>query len=99
MVEVSKIDPYVFAVPRRGLEDVSFANAQAYEWAYLDTCRENADAVREVGGDDQVVRAKSVPLGFAYAWLEYTRRNASSRMAIREGFRMWRDEGTLPGLS
>ena len=100
MSVVAKVNPYVYEGPAPGEEALTFANAQAYEWSYLDTCRENGDALRAVGADGHawVVAAKSVPDGFGYAWLEYTRRNASSRMALREGFRMWRDTGTLPGL-
>jgi hypothetical protein len=40
-----------------------------------------------------------VPDGWCYAWVEYTRRATTYRMAIREAFRLWRDAATLPGLS
>lgn len=83
---MSTIDPFMYAAPRGEQEVITFANANGYEWSYLDTCRENG------------VDPKRVPGGWPWAWLEYTRRNRSSRMAIREAFRMWRDTGMLPGL-
>lgn len=75
-----------YADPATREEIIAFSNANAYEWSYYDTCRENG------------VTPITVPPRWAIAWLEYTRRNPS-RMAIREGFRQWRDHGTLPGLS
>lgn len=72
--------------PRDMAETVSLANANGYEWGYLDTCRQHS------------VQATRVPDGWAFAWLEYVRRNGS-RMAIREGFRHWQRYGTLPGLT
>lgn len=94
---MTTVDPYSFAGPANQDEAVTFANAAAYEWGYLDTCRENSDAVQATGGDPALVHARPVPDGWAHAWLEYTRRTAS-RMAIREAFRQWRDTGSLPGL-
>lgn len=81
-----RVDAFAYAGPRDAGENISFANANAYEWSYLDTCRENG------------VDPKRVPDGWAYAWLEYTRRATTYRMEIREGFRTWRDTGSLPGL-
>jgi hypothetical protein len=81
----TRVSPFTFAPPAGERETISFANANAYEWGYLDTCRElGTDPLR-------------VPDGWAYAWLEYTRRH-KSRMAIREAFRMWRDHHMLPNL-
>jgi hypothetical protein len=80
------LNPFRYAGPGTHGENVAFANASAYEWSYYDTCRE------------QGVTPLTVPDGWAFAWTEYVRRNASSRMAIREAFRQWRDYGTLPGL-
>ncbi len=81
------VDPFTFASPRSRDEVITFANGHAYEWSYLDTCRELK------------VTPRRVPDGWAFAWLEYTRRATTHRMAIREAFRMWRDTGMLPGLS
>ncbi|MGI8307056.1 hypothetical protein [Saccharopolyspora hattusasensis] len=80
------IDPLAYVSPQNTGEAISFANAIAYEWAYLDTMRE--------------VKQDPIPIpdGWAHAWLEYGRRN-TNRMAIREAFRHWRAHGTLPGLS
>lgn len=80
------IKPFTYASPTSWKEIVSFANANAYEWAYLDT-------MREAG-----CQPKTIPDGWPFAWLEYVRRNPN-RMAIREAFRYWRDHATLPGLS
>jgi len=77
--------PFRFAGPSGERETITFANANGYEWSYLDTCR-------ELGADP-----KRVPDGWAYAYLEHSRR-VPGRMAIREAFRAWRDTGTLPGL-
>jgi hypothetical protein len=35
--------------------------------------------------------------GWPNAWMEYVRRNPS-RMSIQDGFPVWQDTGTLPGL-
>lgn len=83
---MTRVNPFEFEAAKGEAESITFANGYAYEWAYLDTCRENG------------VDPKRVPDGWAFAWLEYTRRNPS-RMAIREAFRTWRDTGTLPGLA
>ncbi|NIJ10522.1 hypothetical protein FHU38_000866 [Saccharomonospora amisosensis] len=80
------INPFTYAMPETEQETISFANACAYEWSYLDT-------MRLVGRTPE-----RVPDGWAFAWLEYARRNAS-RMAIREAFRYWQQHSTLPGLS
>ncbi|GLZ37870.1 hypothetical protein [Actinokineospora sp. NBRC 105648] len=77
---------YAVASPTTNQEIISFANAVAYQWGYV-------DATRAAGG-----RSAPVPDGWAWAWLEYTRRNAS-RMAIQDAFSLWVDSATLPGLS
>jgi len=84
----TSVDPFRFASPAAGSVDeaITFANANAYEWSYLDTCRENG------------VNPKRIPDGWPFAWLEHNRRRPKSRMEIRDAFRMWRDTGTLPGL-
>lgn len=99
MSVAAQVDAFKYAAPRGEDEMLRYANANAYEWAYLDTCRENSEKLRGMGQvfpADQIL-AKPVPDGWAPAWLEYNRRNPS-RMAIREAFRMWRDTGMLPGL-
>lgn len=63
-----------------------FANAHGYEWSYGDTCRRCG------------VRPRKVPEGWAYAYLEYTRRATTYQMAIQDAFDLWLDTGTLPGL-
>jgi hypothetical protein len=96
------VDPYSFTGftgPQNDQETISFANATAYEWAYLDTCREIGDALTRDGGDATTAHAARVPDGWSQAWLEHTRRCPGRRLAIREGFRAWRDTGTLPGLT
>ncbi len=85
---VPVVDPFTFTGPNEGdpNEVRIFANAHAYAWAYLDTCRENG------------VVARAFPDGWAWAYLEHHRRHGH-HVAIREAFRLWRDTGTVPGLS
>lgn len=78
----AQVDVFRYRFPANLDETVSFANAHAYEWAY----RDYAPAPRV-----------PVPDGWAFAWLEYTRRNPS-RMSIQEAFKTWQSTGTLPGL-
>jgi hypothetical protein len=86
-MESTKVKVYKFAMPRNWLEVTSFANANGYEWGYLDGCRKAQ------------VQPDPIPDGFCYAWLEYVRRHlTTSRMAIREGFTEWCSTETLPGL-
>lgn len=85
-MESRKVNVFVFACPMDWDESVSFANGNGYVWGYQDACR-TAD-----------VPTGHIPDGFAYAWLEYTRRNRSTRMAIREAFAAWCQNETLPGL-
>lgn len=80
------IDPFTYTAPKSHNETITFANANGYEWAYLDT-------LRQIGREPQ-----RVPDGWAFAWLEYTRRNPN-RMAIREGFQHWLNYASLPRLS
>src|SRR5437660_4487717 len=79
------VDPFTFTGPNEDdpNEVRIFANANAYAWAYLDTCRENG------------VAARPFPDGWAFAYLEHHRRQGHHRRAIREAFRLWRDTGTL----
>lgn len=81
------VNPFLYELPQNTDELISLGNANGYLWSYLDTSRENG------------VAARPVPDGWAYAWVEYTRRATTYRMAIREAFRLWRDTATLPGLS
>lgn len=96
MTMAVKVDPFTYTGPQNEAETISFANAHGYHWAYLDTCRANADALLAADRDPSLVYAKSVPDGWAFAWLEYTRRGR--KMTIQEAFVIWRDTGSLPGL-
>lgn len=80
------LNPFKYASPTSALEEtIAHANANAYLWGFSDACRKHG------------VTPTTVPDGWAFAWLEYTRRN-TSRMAIQDAFTHWTDHGTLPGL-
>lgn len=98
------VDPFAYAPPGDESETIAFANANGYLWAYRDTCGENAAEVGRLGGiasevHARRVRAKPVPDGWPYAYLEHIRRHQADRMTVQDAFRTWRDTGTLPGLT
>jgi hypothetical protein len=79
------IDSFKYEGPRTEIECNMFGVASGYEWAFQDYASASEGL------------HKRVPAGWAYAWLEYNRRN-ESRMSIQMAFPMWRADGTLPGL-
>ncbi|WP_275293503.1 hypothetical protein [Amycolatopsis sp. La24] len=87
-MESVKVNVFTVGMPRDWEETITFANRNAYLWGFEDGCR-------RTGGQPPV----PIPDGFAFAWLEYNRRNASSRMAIQDAFAVWCHTETLPGLS
>lgn len=86
-MESIKVKVFAFGLPRDWEETITFANGNAYLWGFEDGCR-------RTGGQLPM----PVPDGFAFAWLEYNRRNTGSRMAIQDAFAVWCHTETLPGL-
>lgn len=79
------LNPVKYDSPANPEESAHVVAAMYYVCSYYDTCRENG------------VTPVTVPDHFHFAWLEYKRR-ATHAMGLREGFRYWREHGTLPGL-